>query len=464
MRIIANGNEGYIKLWYTQEKSDATYRLMRYVLKDVCDEGTLLLNVVTGELVLLSEEETELLNMLPASYTPRLDEFIHHRFVVPVLFDEVKSVDQLRLLLKKLNARDEITSYSILPTTACNARCFYCFESEFPRQTMTLEMADKVVDYMLQHCGEKRVLSLKWFGGEPTLGAKQIDRICERLTQAGVDYTSSMISNAYLFTRDMAQKAKEKWHLTFIQITLDGTERVYNQTKAYINPQDNPFYRVLDNITYLSQVGITVSIRLNVDFHNVVDISALVDELAERFSGNNQISAYAAALFENEGFTPIKHSKQDQLELIQKVVEINHRIIQKGLEKSVRHSVKAQLPSLKVHYCMSDNDCSLQVNPLGEFSKCEHAVFDQFVGSVEDGHDFSNGNGWRWLHPEYVITCKKCVLYPDCGQINTCDANTLCREEQIKERIEDIRRQVQYRYKSRALNDEEGSVNATTGN
>ena len=37
----------------------------------------------------------------------------------------------------------------------------------------------------------------------------------------------------------------------FTIITIDGTESIYNKTKAYINPKDNPFLRVLRNINDL---------------------------------------------------------------------------------------------------------------------------------------------------------------------------------------------------------------------
>ena len=46
-----------------------------------------------------------------------------------------------------------ITQYTILTTTDCNARCFYCYERGCARVTMDSETADKVADYIQNRCG-----------------------------------------------------------------------------------------------------------------------------------------------------------------------------------------------------------------------------------------------------------------------------------------------------------------------
>ena len=48
-----------------------------------------------------------------------------------------------------------------------------------------------------------------------------------------------MISNGYLFSEEIIDRAARLWELRNVQITLDGTEKVYNETKAYIAPKDN---------------------------------------------------------------------------------------------------------------------------------------------------------------------------------------------------------------------------------
>lgn len=71
-------------------------------------------------------------------------------------------------------------------------------------------------------------MRLAWFGGEPLYNAQVIDLICNDLVERGIGYESSMISNGFLFDEKLIKRAAELWRLRQIQITLDGTEGVYN--------------------------------------------------------------------------------------------------------------------------------------------------------------------------------------------------------------------------------------------
>ena len=108
-----------------------------------------------------------------------------------------------------------------------------------------------------------------------------------------------MISNGYLFDDNLIKTAKEDWNLQNVQITLDGTEEIYNKTKNYIYKNDeNPFKRVINNIHKLAYNKISVSIRMNCDKHNFEDLIKLVHYLHEEFKGNDLVSMYVWPIFE----------------------------------------------------------------------------------------------------------------------------------------------------------------------
>ena len=442
MRTVMQGRENLIRLWRGRADPKETYRLMRYQLLTDSEEGSFLLNTVTGELIGLDAADQTVLSRLPAPYSRDMDELIAHRCLVPERFNEAESVDQLRKLIRNLESGPEIRSFSILPTTACNARCFYCFESNTPRCSMTPETAERIAGYIDAHCGRKRRVTLKWFGGEPTLGEARIDQICSRLTEMGIAYTSSMISNAYLFSDEMVRKAKKLWKLTTIQITLDGTEEIYNRTKSYLHAEGSPYRRVMENIGLLLRAGIRVIVRMNLDQHNAEDLVSLTDELTERFSGLKGFSAYASPLFEDVGFDPVRHDASERSELTAAAIRLNERLEQNGCRAS-RFGWQKELPCLRTFYCMADNPHSLQINPRGEFSKCEHELFDLLVGDLEKGHDYCRENGRYWLNPSYRKACRPCPLYPVCGISATCGAAVDCAPEQIRERISDMQRLIQ---------------------
>lgn len=457
MRIIAEGKEANIKLWMRPVQKNASYRLMRYHIREKCEEGTLLLNTVTGELVLIEQAETHLIDSLPAPYKPEMDELIAHRFLVPEESDDVKSVDQLRKVLQRFGIRDSINTYSILPTSACNARCFYCYEAGYPRHTMTQDTVDRVVEFIEKNCAKERIVNLHWFGGEPTIGEKQIDQICDRLRERGIDYRSVMISNGYLFSKEMAHKAKEKWKLQKVQITLDGTEEVYNRTKAYVNADDSPFRRVMDNIGFLLDDGIRVFVRMNLDFYNAEDLKALICELASRFAERKNFSAYVHELFDNQGFEPVCHRDEEKRDLVNLVESLNHLIAEKGCRRAKGVNQLKSLPSLKAYYCMADNPFSVMINPLGQLGKCEHAIYSHLVGDIHQSLEYRSSQAQYWLNPARRKACQACALYPLCGRMMTCRNESDCLPEQAQINFRAVSEQIQSRFNQTKTNHEGGS-------
>lgn len=439
MQIITKGKESCVKFWNQSSSQNTTYRLMRYHIREECDGGTLLLNTVTGELVFLDQRETALLETLPRKYLPEFEELIAHRFLVPIGFDDYKSVNQLRMILRRIGIRDSLKSFSILPTTACNARCFYCYEAHYPRHSMTREMADRVVDYIAAHCGEEKKVNLHWFGGEPTLGAERIDQICDRLTERGFDYSSRMISNGYLFSREMARKAKEKWKLQFVQITLDGTEAIYNQTKAYIKAEGSPYRRVMDNIDFLLDEGVRVSVRMNLGFHNAGDLRLLIDELVKRFSGRKGFSAYVHELFEGKGIEPIYFGEDERRSLIELVESLNGLISEKGCGAARGLHFKETLPSLRLFYCMADDPASVMINPLGQVGKCEHEIFTHIVGEISQREKYDVARSEYWLKSTYRVLCQSCALFPSCGRMINCPNEGECLPVQVEINTRSVR-------------------------
>ena len=194
-----------------------SYRLMTYVVQQPVADGVLLYNTLTCSLVLLTPDEAADITMQ--------QELIDRWFLVPQAHDDQRLCRQVRQMAALLKpAAKAITSYTILTTTGCNARCFYCYEKGTKPVAMTAETADKVVRYIVKHRDDEKV-KISWFGGEPLVNAKVIDQICTELREQGVPFRSTMTSNGYLFDADMVQRARDLWQLRSVQITLDGTER-----------------------------------------------------------------------------------------------------------------------------------------------------------------------------------------------------------------------------------------------
>ena len=131
MQTIYQTAEPFDQLLRNQ-KLDAgqTYRPMNYVVEQPVEEGLLLYHTLTKAMVLLTPEEAETYRKTPAALTPLIEQW----FLVPQSFDDRLLSRQMRDVARMLEKKsDVITGYTIMTTTDCNARCFYCYEMGRPR-------------------------------------------------------------------------------------------------------------------------------------------------------------------------------------------------------------------------------------------------------------------------------------------------------------------------------------------
>lgn len=136
-------------------------------------------------------------------------------FLVPEDEQESRTYLELKdILVLKEELPKGITHYVILPTTICNARCFYCFEQGMRYHKMSNETVEDTLRFILEHkpAGDKKI-HIHWFGGEPLCAWDNIDRICAGLKDAGIAYTAEMTSNGSLF-----RKKYDRIHCTAVSV------------------------------------------------------------------------------------------------------------------------------------------------------------------------------------------------------------------------------------------------------
>ena len=438
MKIIYDIAKPFDKLLKKQKvKAGEHYRPMYYVVEQPVDEGLLLYHTMTKALLLLTPEEAEVYKTNPAD----LQELIGLWFLVPLSHDDRLLSRQIRDVAKMLEKKSTaITSYTIMTTTDCNARCFYCYEMGRPRVPMSKETAERTADYIIRHCQGKKVL-LHWFGGEPLYNKPVISLICQRLEEGNVNYSSEMTTNGYLFNDIIIAEAKNLWKLKKVQITLDGTERIYNHSKAYIYKNVNAYQRVIGNIHKLQDANIHVSIRLNIDNHNADNLLELVNELHQEFYESKEISIYLHTLIEKEINNYALHDCEKRKEIFNKMLEIDKQLADYGFIKPRRldHNVKT-------NKCMADSDKAAVIVPDGHIGKCEHFSEDHFVSHVEhEEWDDKTISSFRETHPE-IEACATCFNYPNCVRLRLCEYDRNCYQEERNNKLYKLKISIQNTY------------------
>ena len=384
-------------------KKDRAYHLSAHTLTVPCEDGLLLYQTLTGALYLLEKSER---------YADHQEELIQSWILVPEGFNEQKQARDVRRIAAMLDSSKKgITGFTVLTTTDCNARCFYCFEMGKRRFHMSAGTAHDVAAYMMHASGGKKI-RISWFGGEPLYNKNAIEIICEELQSHGTEYSSTIVTNAYFLDRETALRAAQLWHTDMIQITLDGTRDVYNRTKAYINSDGDAFERVLDNIGYALDAGIRVQVRLNMDQRNADDLSMLCDALAERFAGQKRLNVYTAPLAEIVG--KIHHFETAQA-AVEKYVSLQQKIWRLGIGKPA--SLNREI---RINRCQADSNNHEVILPDGTINRCEHFDENEIVGNIYDEkRDVVIVRSWQ--ESCYFPECEDCVLYPRCINLKKCD-------------------------------------------
>lgn len=443
MKLILEANPLARKILNVQNfNQTASYRPFKYIV--ICEQSskTVLYNLLTREMIELDAEEFKQFQ--------NSDTIINHDFYlmlvekfyfVPVGHDDKKLCEQLIAIKKLYEQKDYINSFTILPTTDCNARCFYCYEYNVTRATMSSLVAEDVA-YYIKKVSKGKPVYIRWFGGEPLYNYQAINIICQKLKEWQINYSSTMVTNGYLFDDELIAVAKNDWNLKRLQITLDGTEKIYNRIKAYIYDDPNPYDRVLCNIGELIKSGIDVNIRINMDLHNAHDLKKLVEELFQRFGKTPHYNIYPHLLYKNSGKVQIDNQSDSRTSLLKEFFELRDFISAKGMDlkpKFIRDFVTSS--------CMADDDSSIVVLPDGRLSKCEHSLGDCDIGTIYTGiTNQKSVEEWK-IEKAGEEKCKDCPIYPDCKRLDKCETkDEICSEFTQKETIDTYKKAVIHEY------------------
>ena len=427
MKIIIPTTSTFEQVVGRQKRADGErYRLMTYVVQQPVDDGLLLYNTLTCSLLLLTPDEA-------ADITAQR-ELIDRWFLVPEAHDDRKLCRQVRQMAALLTpAPKVVTTYTILPTTGCNARCFYCFEQGTKPVTMTSETASRVVRYIVAHHGDEKV-TLHWFGGEPLVNVKVIDQICTELSQQGVPFHSTLVSNGYLIDADMVQRAKELWKMQWVQITLDGTAQTYNRVKDYVYRGVNAFERVLENIGLLTAADIDVRIRLNVDKHNIGEMAELIELLHQRFGAEEHLSVSSSGLYG-------ERAPEEKAELFAQLLQLEQQIA-----RSRFNHIRKLSKDVRPNHCKADNDGSVVIAPDGHLSKCEHFIDREFFGHIDsEERDIAIIRKFKERRTE-IEACATCPFYPQCYRLVMCENDFGCTPEILQLGMHKMMVSIKYEY------------------
>ena len=135
----------------------------------------------------------------------------------------------------------------------CNLRCRYCFADEgayhSTREFMSEETAKAAIDFLLKNSGNRRVLEVDFFGGEPLMCLERIKNIVEYARKEGDKLNKKFLftttTNALLLDDDAIDFFNRE--MENVVLSLDGRKEIHDEVRKTINGKGS-FDFVIDKI------------------------------------------------------------------------------------------------------------------------------------------------------------------------------------------------------------------------
>jgi uncharacterized protein len=281
------------------------------------DDNTLLLNALSGALDVVDNDTKE--KILKIQDTQSIEGINDNDLIESLkergyLFDseeqELKSFESQKAVYDKY-LNNEMVSFVICPTMACNLRCTYCFESEDIRneaKVMSNEQIENIFKHIEQIKKERnpRQTIVQLFGGEPLLPStlKANEKIFELAKKSGAKIT--IISNGTQIPvyRDLLAQYKDT--IASIQITMDGIKEIHDKRRIRID-KSGTFDCICDGIDILLEVGLKTNVRVNVDGVNIETLREFVNFIQSKgWNMNKQFFCDIAPVTDHHGSNNIE--------------------------------------------------------------------------------------------------------------------------------------------------------------
>lgn len=318
---------------------------------------------------------------------------------------------------------------TIMPTESCNFRCPYCYE-EHQNIHMTSEIVDGIKKYIEKQIDTTNILSISWFGGEPTLRVDIIEEISKHILKlietksVTCEYVASMTTNGYLLTKELFEKLW-KYQIKEYQITLDGFE--HNKTRPLKNGSPT-LQTILDNLLEISHLpqeyDFSIMLRRNIKQGDTTD---WYDYLNKLFGKDKRFSLMVRAVSDWGGETVHKMEllKEDEKDSL---LEEHNNYIKNLAMLSADNKIDGKWnPFDKLCYAAYPKGFVFRAN--GNIEKCTIILGHEknVVGNVQkDGNIIIDNEKNRvWSNLLNYEKCLSCKNMSQCNDMRCPQGNVL---------------------------------------
>lgn len=171
---------------------------------------------------------------------------------------DIAALKEQGLLFKQETAArppksNEVKALCIHICHDCNLRCRYCFADEgayhSAREFMSEETAKKAIDFLIENSGNRKVLEVDFFGGEPLMCLDTIKNVVyyakDKAAARGKKFLFTTTTNALLLNEEAIEFFNAE--MENVVLSLDGRKQVHDAIRKTVNGKGSYDF-VINNI------------------------------------------------------------------------------------------------------------------------------------------------------------------------------------------------------------------------
>jgi uncharacterized protein len=300
----------------------------------------------------------------------------------------------------------------VAPTMACNMACEYCYEGN-KKGRMSAETIEAILNFVEKDARSLEHVDIGWYGGEPLLAMDIIEDLTESLIDLGEEYkflyTSSMISNGYLLSKEIVDKLRDL-RVSVIQITLDGPARIHNRKRPLKNGRPS-YETIIENMKYaVTKMGVGLRVNIDKNFDGGI-IEEMLGELKQA-ELHDKVGIYFGLLEPATSVcSNISESCYNNTEFSKVEIEYYRLLLENGFRIE-------KLPSPIKVFCMAQDVNAFVVDPEGKLYRCFNYVGDKdkSMGNIRFNIDYNHPNFTKLFNYNVFedSMCRECPVLPVC--------------------------------------------------
>jgi uncharacterized protein len=279
---------------------------------------------------------------------------------------------------------------------------------------MTPEIEGSIVRFLENRMGQIKELKISWFGGEPLLATKIIDRLAKKIIDLcekhNVAYHSDLTTNGYLLDQKNIDWLKQI-RVEQIQVTIDGDRETHDQRRRLKN--DKPTFDTIINNLKMAAGNFFISIRVNIDRKNAKKVNNLFPILVQNNLQDKVYAYYGIVVGITNACKDYEPACLDVDQLSEVMFDLHKEAVDKKYD-----FVLFPYPLSSIGGCGAMRPDFFVIDHKGFMHKCLNSAGDEkeAIGHISQPIEFTPDLvAWLTWDPLEDEFCSRCNLLPLCS-------------------------------------------------